>query len=111
MKENEIAHIALENLQKNVGITGRWRDFGPKELDGQVEIIYENQTITFNAEIKQELRNHQLPQIFALANLFKPLIVIAQRIFPKIKEELRGKHIAYLEVNGNIYLKQDNLEL
>lgn len=111
MEENKIAQIALENLQKNIGITGRWKNFGPAGLDGQVEIAYENQTITFNAEIKQELRNYQLPQIFAQANHFKPLIVIAQRIFPKIKEELREKKIAYLEANGNIYFKQDNLLL
>ena len=111
MKEDKIIQLALENLQKNVGITGRWMHFGPIKMDGQVEIVYENQIITYNAEIKQELRNHQLPQIFELANIYKPLIVIAQRIFPKIKEELREKQIAYLEVNGNIYLKQENLVL
>ena len=109
MRENQIVHIALENLLKNVGITGKWEDIGPKELDGQMEIIFDNRHVKFNTEIKQELRNHQLPQIIAQAERFGPLIVVANRIFPKIKEELRQKRIAYLEANGNIYLHQNGI--
>lgn len=29
----EIVDIALENLQKNTGISGRWEEYGQKELD------------------------------------------------------------------------------
>lgn len=36
-------------------------------------------------------------------------MVVANRIFPKIKEELRKNKIAYLETNGNIWLKQTGL--
>jgi hypothetical protein len=111
MRDNEIVHIALENLQKNVGITGTWKDNGPREMDGEMELIVENHPVKFNAEIKQELRNHQLPQIIQQAERFAPLIVVANRIFPKIKEELRNNHIAYLEANGNIYLNQGGIML
>lgn len=31
-------------------------------------------------------------------------MIVAQTIFPKIKQELRKRNIAYLEANGNIYL-------
>ncbi len=110
MRETEIIHIALENLQTNAGITGKWEDFGPQEIDGQIELIVEGQPVKFNAEVKQELRSHQLLKIIDQANRFGPLIIVANRIFPKIKEELRqNKKIAYLEANGNIWLKQNGI--
>ncbi len=111
MTEFEIIHIALENLQKHAGITGKWDEHGPTELDGQVEMMVENHPIKFNTEIKQELRIHQLPKIIDQAKRFGPLMVVANRIFPKIKEELRHHGIAYLETNGNIWIKQNGILL
>jgi hypothetical protein len=111
MRAYEIIDIALENLHKNAGITGKWAEYGLKDLDGQMELVIENQLLKFNTEIKQELRNHQLPKIIDQAQQTGPLMVVANRIFPKIKEELRHNHIAYLEANGNIYLKQGNIML
>ncbi|RZK20109.1 MAG: hypothetical protein EOO43_11325, partial [Flavobacterium sp.] len=104
--ETQIVDLALENLQKTAGITGIWKPGALKELDGQLELKLNNKTIKLNTEIKRELRGHNLPQIEAMAARFNPLIVVAQYIFPKIKEELREKGIAYLETNGNIFLKQ-----
>jgi hypothetical protein len=106
--EAQITTLALENLQKNAGIIGNWRPVARKELDGKVEFKWNNKTIKFNAEIKRELRGYNLPQIIDYAERFKPLIVIAQYILPKIKDELRQNGIAYLETNGNIFLKLDN---
>lgn len=109
MIENEIIHLALENLQQNAGITGKWENIGPGEVDGQVEFFFDNQQVKLNTEIRQELRNHQLPKIIEQADRFGPLLVVANRLFPKIKEELRQKHIAYLEANGNIYLQHKGI--
>jgi len=111
MREYEIVDMALENLQKNAGITGNWEEYGLNELDGHIELFVQNQPLKFNTEIKQELRNHQLPKIIDQAKHLGPLMVIANRIFPKIKEELRQNHIAYLEANGNIYLNQGGIIL
>ena len=74
MREDNIIHIALENLQKNVGITGNWRDFPNQTQDGQVDFVIDNQHIVLNVEIKQEIRNYQLPQIYNQANLNKNYI-------------------------------------
>lgn len=109
MKETEIVHLALENLQQNAGITGKWQNDGPEELDGQVEFFFNNQYIKLNTEIRQELRNHQLPKIIEQADRLGPLLVVANHLFPKIKEELRLKHIGYLEANGNIYLQHKGI--
>lgn len=111
MKEDEIIQIAIENLQNNVGITADWKKLDEREFDGRITIKVEDQVLNFNAEIKQELRNHQLPQIFDQANNFHPLMVIAKHIFPKIKEEFRHRQIAYLETNGNIFLHQNSITI
>ncbi len=106
MRDNEVIHIALENLKNNVGITGKWKDIGADDLDGMIDIKIENRTTKFNIEVKKELRIHQLPKIIEQAKHLGPLMIVAYRIFPKIKEELRQRHIAYLEANGNIYLNE-----
>ena len=65
----------------------------------------------FNTEIKQELRDYQLPKIIEQAMRFTPLMIVANRIFPKIKEELRLNEIAYLEdlrQNNSKEKRQDN---
>jgi len=111
MGEKDIVHIALENLQKTAGIIGTWQANGVLELDGKLEITLNNQLVTLNVEVKQELRNHQLPKIIDQGKRLRPLIVIANHILPKIKEELRQKQIAYLEANGNFYLQQHGIFL
>lgn len=108
MKEDEIVQIAMENLQNNSGIIANWIKGNESGIDGQITLRVEEKILNFNAEIKQELRNHQLPQIFDQATQYYPLIVIANHIFPKIKEDLRQRQIAYLEANGNIYLHHNN---
>lgn len=108
MVENEILNIALENLENNAGIQGRWENTFLNETDGQVNFIINNNNVKLFVEIKNELRNHQLPMIVERANRFHPLMIVANRIFPKIKEELRANKIAYLEANGNIYLNENN---
>lgn len=110
-KELEIAHKALDNLNKNVGISGNFELTDINAFDGYVVFQINGREIKYNAEIKQELRTHQLYKIFDQANLYNPLIIIANRIFPKIKEELRKNNIAYLETNGNIFIKYNNIFL
>jgi hypothetical protein len=109
MREDETIYIALENLEKNAGIKGKWKDTGPKEIDGQIEFRINNNRLKLHTQIKKEIRIHQLPQLFAMAERYKPLMIVAQHLFPIVKEELREKGVAYLETNGNIYLKQNDL--
>jgi len=62
-----------------------------------LELIVENQLLRFNTEIKQELRNHQLPKILEKASQVGHLMVVANRIFPAIKEELRQHQMPILK--------------
>ena len=109
MNEPDIATTALANLQRTAQIKGKWKTIALKgkgtEIDGQIDLTHEGNLIKVNAEVKNNLRTIHLPQIYTLAKKHAPLMVIANHIFPKIKEELRRHNIAYLEGNGNVWLK------
>ena len=108
MREIEIIHIAVENLQKTAQIKGEWIHLCNANLDGKLRLHINNNKIVFNAEVKTELRNHQLGQIEMMAKKYHPFIIVAERIFPKIKEHLRTQNIAYLEASGNVFFNQMN---
>lgn len=107
MGEAEIIGKALENLKKGTQIMGKWAENGPRKLDGQLTLVLNNERIKFNTIVKFELRNLLIPQILEYNQQFDPFILVAGRLFPKIKEELRQHNVAYLEANGNFYLKRD----
>lgn len=106
-----IIQKALEHLENNTGILASWNDTGPEELDGIITFEYNGFKYTAYVEAKKEVRNHQLPQLLRLKDQYYPLLVIADYIFPKIKEELRSEGIGYLETNGNVFFSQDNILL
>ena len=105
--ENEILHIALENLLQHTDINGYWDENGP--LDGGLDLTINGIKHHFVVEIKREIREHQLRHIEEYANQYANLMLVANRIFPKIKEKLRQKDIPYLEANGNIFIKKEDI--
>ncbi|MCH8547048.1 MAG: hypothetical protein LAT54_09970, partial [Cryomorphaceae bacterium] len=107
--EQEIIHKALEALKQTTGIQAIFKEKGP--LDGVLEFGFNGANHVFTVEIKQELRTHQIQQIEKYFHNNDPFLLIANRLFPKIKEELRQREIPYLEANGNIFLKKDRLFL
>lgn len=109
MVEQEIIHIALENMRQNAGIEAFWQNNGP--LDGELNFVINKQPFTFVIEVKREPRTHQLQQIEEHFHQYEHFLLVANRIFPKIKEELRQKEIPYLEASGNVFLKKENLFL
>lgn len=107
--ENETIHNALEKLRQITNIKTTWSNNGP--IDGMLEIIINGQKINYVVEVKDELRNHQLKHLEEQSKRNKDFLLFARHIFPKIKEELRRMEISYLEANGNIYLKNNNIFL
>src|SRR2546428_6066244 len=100
---------ALENLNHIKGIKAKWLKSATKELDANLEVIYNNTDQTFFVENRKELRNHQLPGLIEKAKKFRPFLILAETIFPKIKEELQRQEIAYLDAAGNVFLRTDNI--
>ena len=65
------------------GIIGKWKENGLLGTDGKIIFKINKQQLTFNAETKQELRNHQLAGILEKAKLFSPLMSVATGCFQK----------------------------
>lgn len=108
-EKEDIIHLALANLQESAGIEGVWQ--AGEQLDGRVEVRLPTKERCFNVEARKELRAHQLRQIKEASERFAPYMLVAQRLFPKIKEALRRLGIAYLEGNGNIFIRRGDIWL
>jgi hypothetical protein len=111
MEADLIIQNAIEQLENHTGIKAHVDQKAIEEVDGRLHFIYNGKTYIAFIEVKKELRNHQLPVLEKLKTDYHPLMVIAEYIFPKIKEELRKQDIAYLETNGNIYFKDKDILL
>jgi len=103
MNEDDIVNNALIQLNQKAGLAGCWMPANA-ELDGEMDLSFENKKLHLYIEVKNELRNHQLPRLIEMARKYQPLMVVADRIFPTLKEILRENKIGYLDGAGNIYV-------
>lgn len=104
MNENQIVLQALERLENHTGITGDW-EFVDLKYDGWLDLVIDQEKERFMAEVKTELRQPHLERIRELAARHRPFIVIAENIFPTLKEILRNENICYLDTAGNIFVR------
>jgi hypothetical protein len=109
--QDQIVHIAIENLQASTGIKAIWKEQHISELDGKLQLNIEGNKINFFTEIKKEVRKYHLPQMLTTATSHQPFMLIAGQIAQPIKEVLQQNSIAWLEANGNIYVKQPGMLL
>ncbi len=109
MGDINIIHTAIENLDRTTGIGVIWKELQKDDFDGTITLTINGNRIVFNVEIRKELRNHQLNAILNRIQTNRPTIIVANKIFPAIKENLRDFNIAYLEVNGNVYIKHKDI--
>lgn len=110
MNDNLI-YTVINEILKEYKINAFWeRTFIP-DIDGALNIDYKGYKHRFYVEIKKELREFQLHQIFNLAEEYKPFLVIVENLFPKIKDALIDNGIAYIEANGNINIETENFLL
>jgi hypothetical protein len=105
-----IIEKALDNLEKQIGVTATWRHEGG-DVDGEIYFTYNKEHYRIPVEVKKEVRAHQLGKLIDLKKQLKKVMVVAEYVYPKLKEELRAEGIAYLETNGNIFIKEGNLFL
>ncbi|UKJ07282.1 type IV toxin-antitoxin system AbiEi family antitoxin [Solitalea lacus] len=106
--EDVIVERALSHLEDLAGIKGMWKPMRQpqdKGIDGEITMNLGMDTLIFHAEVRRELREYQLSQILNLANQYAPFMLVANHIFPTIKEQLRKNGIAYLDGGGNLFLR------
>jgi hypothetical protein len=111
MNEQEIIQQAMHHVFIDGNINPDWVEtYVNDNIDGRLVLnMKHHPPLQFNAEVKKELRAVHLNYIEDQAKYNKPYIVIAERLYPKIKEELRTRKINYLEANGNMYLLTDGV--
>ena len=113
--KKEIVHIALKNLLKTTGIEGEWKPEAALDntlqIDGKLRLKIQNQDYLFNVAIKNEIRQHQIQELELLKAIDENFLLIARRIFPKGKQVLQQKGVAYIEANGNVFLQKDKVYL
>jgi len=114
MKNEEILYNAIHKLEKDIPIVWNWNavdlnnDIG---FDGLLDIIINNHKLKFNVEVKKEVKNHQLYNIIEYKNRFDDFLLIAERLYPKTKRQLRENNINYIEANGNVYINNNDVFL
>ena len=112
MKEGNLINTALENFQRRTGIKTKWEgEKLPEKIDGILDFTYDGKKHKAIIEAKSEIRGHQLPALIELRDKYETVVVIAEYIFPKIKEQLRELGIGYIEKNGNTFYKKANIFL
>jgi hypothetical protein len=67
MEAQEVLYTALDNIPDEIDINIKWDENALTEPEGKLRLTFKNQGIGFNAEIKKELREHQLPILEAAA--------------------------------------------
>ncbi|MDT8394606.1 MAG: type IV toxin-antitoxin system AbiEi family antitoxin [Bacteroidales bacterium] len=109
MEKDNIIHTAIENLNEATAYDVYWDDDQGGAFDGIITIKIKDRHIAFAAEVKQEFRLYQIEELLNRKRGEHPLMIIATKLFPKIKEHLKAKNIAYLEASGNAFIKQNDL--
>lgn len=114
MNETDIVNKAIHNLEKEIPIIWDWeimisnKDLG---IDGELELTINNQKMLMLVEVKKDVKNHQLFNIIEYNRRLQNFLLVAEKLYPKVKKELRENHINYLEGNGNVFITKDNIFL
>ena len=105
MTDDTILTMALSNLEAGNYLKGSWQPALPGEAEGRLLLTLPHTTLSYQAVIRNEWRNHHLPSLLRLNGQNVPLMVVAGHLFPSLKEALREAGIAYLEANGSLFLR------
>ena len=114
MNETDIVNKAIHNLEKDIPIIWDWeimisnKDLG---IDGELELTINNQKMLMLVEVKKDVKNHQLFNIIEYNRRFQNFLLVAEKLYPKVKKVLRENRINYLEGNGNVYINKDDIFL
>jgi hypothetical protein len=107
--QDKLLYAAINEVLNDYNIKAQWKETKIKEIDGILNLDYKGNKETFYVEIKKEIRNFQLPKIFNLAENYKPFLVIAENLFPTIKNEFRKQGIAFIDMKGNVFIETDKI--
>jgi hypothetical protein len=105
MRHEDILDAALFKAGENINIETGWAKPHLPDFDASIQLYWDEDVLNLHADVKKEIRSAQLPKLREKANRFKNFILIAHRLFPNQRKDLKNMHINYMEANGNIYYK------
>jgi len=114
MKEKDILNNALHNLEKVIPINWDWKTIDNNKdigVDGELDILINNLRVLFMVEVKKDVNNHQLFNIIDYKRRVNNFLLIAEKLYPRVKKELRDNGVNYIEGNGNVYINKNDLFL
>lgn len=106
MEENLI-YTTINEILSDHNINACWEKLNIQEIDGTLTVEYKGNKQKFYVELKKEVRIFQLDKIFKQAEKYKPLLIIAENLFPNIKDILDEHEIGYIDLKGNINIKTE----
>lgn len=100
----------LELVRQHTGMDVEWVNVAHEtgnKIDGKLKFrTPANQQIERYAEVRKEIRKHNVPQLGELAKEIGPVMLVAEKLYPAIKEKLIAAGVDWLDGAGNIYLKE-----
>lgn len=106
--ENQIVESIIKIFENEHHMKVKWINAINKEYDGEFIIRANADEIKFRAEYKREMKKHNLIIIYKLKEKYDNLLVLADIIYPDIKDALKNNNINYIDGAGNMYLKAKN---
>ncbi|NVJ63033.1 MAG: hypothetical protein HWD84_02275 [Flavobacteriaceae bacterium] len=107
--ETEFLHKAFKTLKEETALDLRVETHTNE--DGTIDIVTNDQLYTFFIDIKKEPRQHHINTLINEARNRRkfPCLLVAHTIFPKLQEQLKEHQVNYLDLQGNAFLKNNNL--
>jgi hypothetical protein len=109
--DRAILEKALANLPIEIGQKTEWETYVPDNnftVDAKVTFNpHKKKAIIRNAEIKKEIRKHHILPLKELQEQVGPIMLVAERLYPNIKKLLNEAGIDWMDVAGNIHLKEE----
>lgn len=108
MNKKEILHQAIEHFKLETNLQA---DYDLKNENAMVTFKINKQKTTFKADIKIELKAYQVEVLKNRIRIDPNYIVIAEHIYPAVKNKLRELGIAYMDTAGNTFVQHEQLFL
>jgi hypothetical protein len=111
MTENQLIDIAFDNLIAATDLQIDLKSAPAKEIDGAALFRFGKNWEEVVFDVKTTVQPVQLPKLEALKKKYPQLLIVTQHLYPKMKQQLRDLGINYLEANGNVSFKGENIFL
>lgn len=107
--QEQIIYKGIQVLEEKTGLKARWfASLRDKGLDGRIELKKGAQQKSFPIIVKKEIKNTYLVNLLQLKEDQPGFLIIAEVIYPTIREQLRKIDLNYIDTSGNCYIKKDD---